>query len=93
MQDVSALASRICKATNYNAGLVGPWMIGAIKKSSGNYVAPMTILAAVNGGAVLYFAILLKFLPIEKKPPEMRPVAEDEEALVTGSRRTLTSSE
>ena len=64
------------------AGLVGPWMIGAIKKSSGSYVVPMSILAVVNTGAILYFAVLLKFLPVNKRPPDMRPVTEDEEALV-----------
>ena len=64
------------------AGLVGPWMIGAIKKSYGSYVVPMIILAIVNTGAVVYFAVLLRFLPVKKRPPDMAPLAEDQEALV-----------
>lgn len=57
-------------------------MIGAIKKSYGSYVVPMIILAVVNTGAVLYFATLLRFLPARRKPPEMAPLSEDQEALV-----------
>ncbi len=57
-------------------------MIGAIKQSYGSYVVPMIILAVVNTGAVVYFAALLRFLPLKRKPPEMSPLAEDQEALV-----------
>lgn len=64
------------------AGLVGPWMIGAIKQKYGSYVVPMSILAAVNTGAVLYFAVLLRYLPVEKKAIERRAVSEDQVALV-----------
>lgn len=42
----------------------------------------MLILAIVNTGAVVYFAILLRFLPVTKKVPELKPASEDEEALV-----------
>ena len=79
-------------AQRWCAGLVGPWMIGAIKKSSGNYAVPMTILAVVNTGAVLYFAVLLRFLPVRKRVPEMRPVSEDEEALVAGREESAAPS-
>ena len=68
------------------AGLVGPWMIGAIKKSYGSYVVPMIILAIVNTGAVVYFAVLLRFLPVKRKPPEMATLSEDQEALVREGR-------
>ena len=57
-------------------------MIGAIKQSYGSYVVPMIILAIVNTGAVVYFAVLLRFLPARRKPPEMASLSEDQEALV-----------
>ena len=47
-------------------------MIGAVKAKYGGYTIPMIIMTAVNSLAVVYFAILLRFLPakIAKKPGE-----------------------
>lgn len=40
----------------------------------------MAVLAAVNTGAVIYFAILLRYLPAKKSSPENADsLAEDEE--------------
>ena len=47
------------------AGIVGPWMIGAVKSSYGSYVVPMLLLAVVNTCAVAYFAVLLLYLPLK----------------------------
>jgi len=52
-------------------------MIGAVKERYGSYVAPMSILAVVNTGAVVYFAVLLRFLPA--KPVAAVPGPEEDE--------------
>ena len=81
----------------WNAGIVGPWMIGYVKERYGSYVAPMSILAVVNTGAVVYFAVLLKFLPAK---PRADPALEEEAAqrlvnsgeLESGSSARVSSS-
>ncbi len=70
-------------------------MIGVVKESYGSYVAPMSILAVVNTGAVAYFAVLLRFLPARKDVPG--PDAQEEAAQrlvadVEGGRARRTSS-
>ncbi len=45
------------------AGVVGPYLIGAVKTRYGGYTVPMVIMTAVNSLAVVYFAVLLRFLP------------------------------
>ncbi len=45
------------------AGVVGPYLIGAVKTKYGGYTIPMVIMTAVNSLAVVYFAVLLRFLP------------------------------
>ena len=52
-------------------------MIGYVKERYGSYVAPMSILAVVNTGAVAYFAVLLRFLPAK---PRADPSLEEEAA-------------
>lgn len=44
-------------------GVVGPYLIGAVKSKYGGYTVPMVIMAVINSLAVLYFAVLLRFLP------------------------------
>ncbi|BDA43829.1 Putative tartrate transporter [Coccomyxa sp. Obi] len=44
-------------------GVVGPYLIGAVKTKYGGYTIPMVIMTAVNSLAVVYFAVLLRFLP------------------------------
>ena len=53
-------------------------LIGQLKNSFGTFVMPMSILAIVNTCAVVYFAILLKYLPV-KSIPEVMPSLEEEE--------------
>jgi hypothetical protein len=57
-------------------------MIGEVKKRSGSYVAPMLILAVVNTGAVLYFAVLLRYLPAKSKAAGPDPQEEAAQRLV-----------
>lgn len=45
------------------AGLVGPWMIGAVKTRYGGFTIPMVIMTVVNSVSVIYWGILTKFLP------------------------------
>jgi len=42
---------------------VGPYLIGAVKSKYGGYTVPMVIMTVINILAVLYFAVLLRFLP------------------------------
>ncbi|KAK9915973.1 hypothetical protein WJX75_006795 [Coccomyxa subellipsoidea] len=52
-------------------GVVGPYLIGAVKAKYGGYTIPMIIMTAVNSLAVVYFAILLRFLSAKKaKKPD-----------------------
>ncbi|CAK0757688.1 hypothetical protein CVIRNUC_002561 [Coccomyxa viridis] len=44
-------------------GVVGPYLIGALKARFGGYTVPMIFMTCVNSLAVVYFAILLPFLP------------------------------
>jgi hypothetical protein len=53
----SALASAL-------TGVVGPYLIGALKARFGGYTVPMIFMTCVNSLAVVYFAILLPFLPV-----------------------------
>lgn len=73
------------------AGIVGPWMIGAVKSSYGSYVVPMLLLAVVNSCAVAYFAVLLLYLPLKKAAlTEANSVPEsegDRESLVPARER------
>lgn len=46
-----------------DAGIVGPYLIGALKSKYGGYTVPMVIMTIVNVFAVLYFAVLLRYLP------------------------------
>lgn len=48
------------------AGLLGPWMIGVVKTKYGGYHVPMVILTVVNSLAVVYWAVLARFLPIKE---------------------------
>lgn len=58
------------------AGIVGPYLIGAVKARYGGYTIPMIIMTAVNSLAVVYFAILLHFLPAKKaKTPGEHPLS------------------
>ena len=51
-----------------NAGVVGPYLIGALKSKYGGYTVPMVIMTGVNVLAVVYFAVLLRFLPAKSSP-------------------------
>ena len=53
-------------------------LIGQLKNSFGTFVMPMSILAIVNTCAVVYFAILLKYLPV-KTIPEVMPSLDEED--------------
>lgn len=44
-------------------GVVGPYLIGALKARFGGYTVPMIFMTCVNSLAVVYFATLLPFLP------------------------------
>ena len=54
-------------------------MIGLFKEDSGQYTLPMTVLAAINTGAVIYFAALLRFLPAKKESDHTQVPGEDVE--------------
>lgn len=60
---------------NYG-GLLGPWMIGTLKAKYGGYTIPMVFMTCVNSLAVVYFAILLRFLPIKSGDPAALKKAE-----------------
>jgi hypothetical protein len=53
---------------NYG-GLLGPWMIGTLKTRFGGYTVPMIFMTCVNSLAVVYFAALLRFLPVKSGDP------------------------
>lgn len=52
------------------AGVVGPYLIGALKAKFGGYTVPMIFMTCVNSLAVVYFAILLPFLPAKAAKAE-----------------------
>ena len=53
-----------------HAGIVGPYMIGALKAKFQGYTVPMLVMTCVNSLAVVYFAILLPFLPAKSSKAE-----------------------
>ena len=71
LQDWGTLAYTICKfKESIDAGVVGPYMIGALKAKFQGYTIPMLFMTCVNSLAVVYFAILLPFLPAKTGRPQ-----------------------
>ena len=55
MQNMAATGFAIIKALGVSGGIVGPFVIGAIKQATGSFVLPMWILACFYCvGALLY---------------------------------------
>lgn len=48
-------------------GILGPWLIGEAKTKFGGFTAPMLIMALLSFFGVLYFAVLLRFLPAKER--------------------------
>lgn len=53
-----------------HAGVVGPWMIGEAKTKFGGFTAPILIMAVLSFLGVLYFAVLLRLLPVKDRPAQ-----------------------
>ncbi|CAL5227240.1 g10165 [Coccomyxa viridis] len=65
-------------------GIVGPYMIGALKAKFQGYTVPMLVMTCVNSLAVVYFAILLPFLPAKSSKAEAAGGAAAEEGQAPG---------
>jgi cyanate permease len=56
--------------TDFAAGVVGPWLIGAAKVKYGTFTAPVALLASLSVFAVLFFAALMPQLPVKQRQVE-----------------------
>lgn len=57
------------------AGILGPWLIGEAKTKFGGFTAPMLIMALLSFFGVLYFAVLLRFLPAKERESDNEAAA------------------
>lgn len=61
---------------------MGPYMIGALKAKFQGYTVPMLFMTCVNSLAVVYFAILLPFLPAKIRKAQDAGAAASQASLV-----------
>lgn len=57
------------------AGVLGPWLIGWSKTHFGGFTMPMLIMAVFSFFGVLYFAVLLRFLPAKERETDNEAAA------------------